>query len=280
MAPHNLPLNERDILISMKQRQRSRSPAVHTPGEWLRLISGLAITFAVFHWSADRLQSMRGEEGVTVCLIVLVSLAACERMLFGVRARDSASALGLGRPRGMGLAAAVGIGALLLCVAPLFAIVTGASVSLTADWLSVTPGLLAQGGVAEEALFRGYLFRRLRQGRSFWRAALLSMLPFALVHLILFITMPWALALAALILSLAVSFPLARLYELGGDTVWAPAFLHFVIQGFIKVLVMPEAVSAAFALIWMGASALIPWLVFRNTATVSGNHGGSSSSVA
>jgi membrane protease YdiL (CAAX protease family) len=44
--------------------------------------------------------------------------------------------------------------------------------------------------VAEEVLFRGYLFGHLRRGRSFWRAAVLSMLPFVCVHLLLFFTMP------------------------------------------------------------------------------------------
>ena len=105
------------------------------------------------------------------------------------------------------------------------------------------PGLFAQAGIAEEVLFRGYLFGHLRRGRSFWRAALLSMLPFVAVHLLLFATMPWPIAAAALLLAVIVAFPLARLYELGGATIWAPALLHFVIQGTVKIVVFPEALE-------------------------------------
>ena len=54
------------------------------------------------------------------------------------------------------------------------------------------PGLFAQAGIAEELLFRGYLFGHLREGRSFWRAALLSMPPFLAVHLLLFFQMDFA----------------------------------------------------------------------------------------
>ena len=35
-------------------------------------------------------------------------------------------------------------------------------------WWWLLPGLFAQGGIAQEVLFRGYLFGRIRRGRSFW----------------------------------------------------------------------------------------------------------------
>ena len=126
-------------------------------------------------------------------------------------------ALGLGAPRVVGLIAALGICALLLLAVGVFARSTGTPVTLGAGSLWLLPGLFAQGGIAEETLFRGYLFGHLRRGRSFWRAASLSMLPFVAVHLLLFATMPWPVALAALLLSVVLSFPLAQLYELGGS---------------------------------------------------------------
>jgi hypothetical protein len=87
------------------------------------------------------------------------------------------------------------------------------------------------------------------------------MLPFVAVHLILFLTMAWPVALASVLLAVIISFPLARLFELGGDTIWPPALLHFVIQGTVKVLVLPSG-AESFALAWMAASAAIPLLVF------------------
>ena len=132
---------------------------------------------------------------------------------------------------------------------------------LLPGWGWMLPGLFAQAGIAEEVLFRGFLFRYVRIGRSFWRAALLSMVPFVGVHLLLFWTMPWPVALAALLLSVIISFPLARLYELGGNTIWAPALLHFVVQGAIKVVNLAEG-AESFAIGWMIASAVVPLLIF------------------
>ena len=87
------------------------------------------------------------------------------------------------------------------------------------------------------------------------------MLPFVTVHLVLFLTMPWPIALAALALSVVVSFPLAWLFELGGSTIWAPALLHFVVQGAVKVVVFDGEAAASFPLVWMAAAATVPMLV-------------------
>ena len=71
--------------------------------------------------------------------------------------------------------------------------------------------------------------------------------------------MPWPVALAAIVLAIVLSFPLAHLFELGGDTIWPPALVHFVVQGAIKVIDEPgELLPVA----WMAASAALPLLVF------------------
>jgi membrane protease YdiL (CAAX protease family) len=107
-----------------------------------------------------------------------------------------------------------------------------------------------QAGIAEEVLFRGYLFRHLRQGRTFWEAAIVASGPFVLVHLSLIATMPWAIALTSVLLAALISFPLARLFELGGNTVWAPALVHWVVQGVVKVVIATQ--EAARVLPWCG----------------------------
>jgi membrane protease YdiL (CAAX protease family) len=148
----------------------------------------------------------------------------------------------------------------LAAVIPVYAAVRGAPLALHPGWTWLLPGLFAQAGIAEEALFRGFLFGRLRRGRSFWRAAVLSAGPFVAVHLVLFATMPWPVALAAVLLSVVLSFPLAHLFELGGNTVWAPALLHFTVQGAVKVMEVPG--DAALPLVWMAACAVLPFAVF------------------
>ena len=73
--------------------------------------------------------------------------------------------------------------------------------------------------------------------------------------------MPWPIALASVLLASVVGFPLAYLFELGGNTIWAPALLHFVIQATVKVLVFSDG-AESFALVWIAASAIVPLLIF------------------
>ena len=87
-------------------------------------------------------------------------------------------------------------------------------------------------------------------------------MPFTLVHLILFATLPWAIALASVLLAVVISFPLAYLFELGGKTIWAPALVHFTVQGALKVVVVSGESAASLPLVWMAASAVLPFLVF------------------
>jgi membrane protease YdiL (CAAX protease family) len=236
------------------------NPGARGLSQWLRLLLGFSVIFGVFQWSAVALASHRGEAGLIVGLLVVGGTMAAERLLFGQGVFAAARTLGLGAPRARGLVLVLGMGVVLVSVVYVFAQATGASVSLFPGWISLVPGLFAQAGVAEELLFRGYLFGHLRRGRSFWHAATLSMLPFVGVHVLLFFTMPWPIALAAVLLAVALSFPLAHLFEVGGATIWAPALFHFVIQATVKVVVVSGDASWAFPLVWMMASALIALL--------------------
>jgi membrane protease YdiL (CAAX protease family) len=235
---------------------------VSTRTDWGRLTLGLTSVYALFHGSATRLGSDRGQAGLAVGAIVVGAVLLVE-FLWSRRSFPSLlRAVGLGMPRTQGLAVAAGVGGLVLLVAPLFALATGSTLTTTVGSLGLLPGLFAQAGVAEETLFRGYLYGHLRTGRTFWRAAALSMLPFVAVHLVLFASQPFGVALAALGLAVVVSFPMAQLFELGGATIWPPALLHFVVQGAVKVLVVSGEDSAAFPLAWMLGSAVLPLLVF------------------
>jgi membrane protease YdiL (CAAX protease family) len=150
----------------------------------------------------------------------------------------------------------------LLAFYPLFSLVTAQPLGLREGWPILLPGLFAQGGIAEEVVFRGYLFRHLRRGRSFWRAAFLSSLPFIAVHLLLFATLEPLLAFSALLVSVSLSFPFAWLFDRSGGSIWPPALLHFVVQGSIKLVTVPETSSTELALAWMAYATLLPWVVF------------------
>jgi membrane protease YdiL (CAAX protease family) len=240
----------------------SAAPPVRTTGNVLSLGASVAVVFVVFDRSAAAFRSFRGEAGLLVCAIVLVALFVVSWLLCREPTGVTVRRMGFGRLATAGLAAALTIAAILIGVLASYARLADVPMSLVASWPVLAIGLFAQAGVAEEALFRAHLFGRLREGRTFWSAARLAMVPFAIVHLGMFFTMPPAIAAASLLLAIVISFPLARLYELGGRTLWAPAIVHAVIQGAIKVVAVPSTTGVTLPLVWMAASAIVPWLVF------------------
>jgi membrane protease YdiL (CAAX protease family) len=229
---------------------------------WLTLVLSVLAIFVLLDRSANALGSVRGEAGVPLAVLTLLACLLAERWLWEQPVSTAGQALGLGRPTAKALAVAGGVGALLLVVLPLFATIARTDVTFYPGWPRLLPGLFCQGGIAEEVLFRGYLFGTLRRRYSFRPAAILSTGPFLVAHLLLFVAMEWPIALAATALSLVVSFPLAHLFELGGRTMWAPALLHVSIQSPIKIVEMSGPAAAIYPLVWIGACAVIPWLVF------------------
>jgi hypothetical protein len=73
--------------------------------------------------------------------------------------------------------------------------------------------------------------------------------------------MPRPIAIASILLAALMSFPLAYLFELGGSTIWGPGILHWVAQGAVKVVIPTESV-VVFPLVWIAASAIIPFVAF------------------
>jgi len=243
----------------VERREISAWPA--DAATWCWFVLGLALLFVLFDVTATWLGSDRGQAGLPVCAIVLGATVLVMHALPGIPRTDRLQPLGLGRPRAPGLLAAVTVITLLILLVPSYLMVSGTAWKMHPGWVWLVPGLFAQGGIAEEVLFRAYLYGQLRPGRSYWRAALLASGPFVLVHLELLVRMPAAIAVASILLSALISLPLARLFDLGGRTIWAPAMLHAVVQGVVKVIDVEEP-TATFPLVWMGASAVIPFVVF------------------
>ena len=58
-----------------------------------------------------------------------------------------------------------------------------------------------------------------------------------------------------------MSFPLSHLFDLGGRTICAPALVHFVMQGAVKVVEMSGS-PASYPMVWLAACAVVPWMAF------------------
>lgn len=81
-------------------------------------------------------------------------------------------------------------------------------------------------------------------------------------------------AAAAVSLAMVMSFPLSCLYELGGNTIWAPAILHFTVQSAVKVFIASGDSAPLYPLVWMIVCAAIPFSFYalevpKTTADVS-----------
>ncbi len=224
---------------------------------WVRLLGGFVLLYAVLKGAATALHSTLGEAGVIVGALVLLIALAVRSVLFSQSPRASWHKLGMDKPALPGLLVAIAISAVMLGAAAAYLQTVGYdSIRPHAAWLAL--GIFAQAGIAEEVVFRGFLYGHIRRRHRFWRSAALSAAPFALVHLTLFATMDWKIAFASTVLSVWLSFPLARLYDLGGGTIWAPAIAHAVIQAVPKLVV---GADRYFPFVWMAAVMAIMSLV-------------------
>src|SRR5215210_9312121 len=176
------------------------------------IVAGFVVVWVVLERSATWLGSNMGEAGALVCAFVILAALAVERLLFGIGPRRALRSLGFGRPNERAVLVGLLVTLAMISFYPVFSRVTGAQISLRDGWMLMALGQFLQHGIAEEVLFRGYLFRHLREGRSFWRAAFLSMVPFVAVHLLLLTYLDFATAFASILVAIATAFPLAYMF--------------------------------------------------------------------
>src|SRR5690349_383845 len=128
-------------------------------GNMTRLSIGFCILYGVLQGAASVLGSTRGEWGGMVALLVVGAGLLIGFLLH----KQGWKELGLGAPARRGLRTALLLAAVLLAAGTICAMVTGggAEVASATPWLLF--GLFAQAGIAEEVVFRGYLFGQIRR---------------------------------------------------------------------------------------------------------------------
>jgi membrane protease YdiL (CAAX protease family) len=233
-------------------------PAVGSPRTWLRFLAGFAVLYGVLAVPAAADPTGRWHLGIAAA--VLLTAVIVERVLYPAPISGLLRRWGLGRPGGRSLATAVGVSTAVLGVYPLFTAVSGSALALRADWPWVLVGVFAFHGLAEELIWRGYAFRRLREGRSFRSAVLWTMPLIAATHVPIALTMGPAVGIGAMAVAAVTSLPFAHLYEAGHRTLWAPAVLHTTIDSF-KLFVIPAAAATTFSLLLVTVSLVVPLLV-------------------
>ncbi len=233
-------------------------PAVHSRREWLRFLLGFAVLYGVL--GGISAVDPTGRWGLVILAAVLGTGLAVERLLYRTPWRVSLRRLGLGRPGGRALAVAAAVSGIVLLVYPLTTAISGAALELRADWVWLLIGIFAFHGLAEELVWRGFAFRRLREGRSFRSALGWTMPLIAITHLPIVFTLGPVIGLTAMLIAAVTSIPFGYLYESGRHTIWAPALLHTAIDAF-KLVIIPAGALAAFSPLILVTALLVPLLV-------------------
>jgi membrane protease YdiL (CAAX protease family) len=249
--PHSLPGGCEEDSGFARTRAAARGGAA-------RFLVGFLVLWAVLAGASAADPTVRW--GPAVLAAVVVASLGVSRFLDGLPWRAAVRALGLGRPEPRALAVSAVVSALVLLVWPATAWLSGASIPLRPDWPLALVGVLALHGLAEELVWRGYVFRRLARGRSFRSAVVRSMPLIALTHVPILLTAGPAVGIGAMAVAAVTPVPLSRLYAMGGGTVWAPALLHAAIDSF-KLVVLPAAALAVYPLLIIGCSLAVPLLV-------------------
>ncbi|MBK8020880.1 MAG: CPBP family intramembrane metalloprotease [Chloroflexi bacterium] len=106
-----------------------------------------------------------------------------EMALFQKGLSQALSDVGITRFRWRGVGIAFVYVVPLLLFFPVVSVATNAPVSVQPNWGWLIVNVILVNGFAEEIMMRGFIFRHLREGRPFWRAAALSTVFFAVYHI-------------------------------------------------------------------------------------------------
>jgi len=192
----------------------------------------------------------------------LGAILAAERLLFSPTLRQAVRAVGLVRAPTPIVAVAVLVSLPMWAFLPAFVWMHGASIALRPEWLYLLAGVMLVNGITEEVIHRGFVFGHLRRGRSFAAAATFSAMIFAAQHLYIIVTTGATVGLASVLLAALLAYPLAFVFERGGNSIVGPAILHTSSNAPVTVLAMPDDALAAALVPHMAVVLVSLYLVF------------------
>ena len=161
-----------------------------------------------------------------VPLAIIVLPVPLEMVLYGKTLFQTLSDIGLTRFSWTGIRIVAICLLPLLLFFPLFAVLTNTPLATQTHWQWLIINVLLVNGLAEEIMMRGFVFRHLREGRSFWRAAALSSVYFAAYHLVLIFTAGPLIGVIAVVVAIPAGLLTAYVYERGSNTIWGSALFH------------------------------------------------------
>lgn len=184
-----------------------------------------------------------------------------EYALFGPGRVRIAAAMGLVAPRWRATAVATVASVPMWLSLPVYGWLTGAPMGINSGWLGILLSVVLLNGLAEELIHRAFVFGHLRREHSFATAAWVSGAIFAAQHLYLLISMGPIAGAASVLLALLLAFPLAYIYERGGNSLVGPAILHTSSNAPMLLFATPD-IAAQVILPYMGVVLASIYLVF------------------
>lgn len=199
---------------------------------------------------------------VILCIWGVGATLIAERRLFRPTIVHAAQAIGFVPARMKAVIVALIVSVPMWLFLPLFAWLNGEPIGLQPNWFALLIGVVLLNGITEEVIHRGFVFGHLRSGRSFGRAALLTAVLFAAQHLYLGFSVGWAAGLTSVMLAFLLSFPLAYLFETGGNSIGGPAILHTSSNAPMIILALPSSIATTILVPYMGIVLVSIYLVF------------------
>jgi hypothetical protein len=224
-------------------------------------IIGFLVTFLGAWFALDRL-AVSPPMPLPAALalgVALVILAVGEVLVFRTEPRSILRTLGYGRPDGRAIGLALLIGALVIGGYVAGAALLGVGLELRPEWPLVLVGALLFHGLAEETVWRGFVYSHARAGRTFAQGVLLSMPLIVLTHAPIVADSGWLVGGLAMLTAAVTCLPLAYLWDKGGATVWAPAIVHGLIGSW---QVFDRTYPMSFSMVVLVVSIVVPLLAF------------------
>jgi membrane protease YdiL (CAAX protease family) len=196
-------------------------------------------------------------------------ILVAERLLFAPDWRSAIKGIGFVPPRGRAVFVALLVSLPMWLYLPALGWLSCEAVTVNPGWPAALLAVILLNGIAEEAIHRGFIFGHLRRITSFGMAASTSAAVFALQHLYLVFTIGIEAGLGSVLLALLLGFPLAFLYERGGNSIGAPAILHTSTNAPMMIFVA-AANSGAVILPYMAVVLVSIYLSFAFTRWLGG----------
>jgi len=167
--------------------------------------------------------------------------------------------LGFGRPAPRAIVAATVVGGAVVVTYLAGATLLDIPVELRSNWPMVLVAAMLFHGLAEELVWRGFVFGHLRRSADFWPAVVRLVPLIALTHVPIILGNGLGLGVLAVMSAAVTCLPFAYLWERGRHTIWGPTILHGLVGAW---QCFERGFPDSFSVVILLASIVVPLSVF------------------